>query len=54
MASVDLLSVKQMLEAGVSRREISALTGIHLTTLSTMARAWGIKTKRGRPKRVTA
>jgi hypothetical protein len=34
MASVDLLSAKQM-GAEVSRKEISALTSIHLTALST-------------------
>jgi hypothetical protein len=34
MALVELLWVKQLLEAGVSRKELSALTDIYLATLS--------------------
>jgi hypothetical protein len=46
-AGVDLLSVKQMLEAGVVLRLVSVATGYTVPELSVMCKVWGISRGRG-------
>jgi len=46
-----LEDIRKMLEAGFKLDLISQQTGYPLSALSIMAHAWGIKLKRGRPRK---